>query len=805
MNTLRNLKTRPKLMISFGLVGLLLLTVGILSINGIDKLNERMNVIYKVNLTSLKLLGDLHGQSERMSALVAWHILAYDSATVAKWTQEIGKLDEDIDRFVTEYQPLIIAQSEREIYERFKTGWAEYKDVRAKVLRLSANFSKDAATELQRTELAEKLVGLLGAIDGLTRENEMQAKETFDTSLDMASTLHTTNIAIVCVGLSLGLFLGWLISRSVSGGLNDILNAAQALGAGNLAARSGITTMDDIGGLAQAFNRMGEQIESNVKESLESKYKMAALDRAEAVIEFNTDGTVITANQNFFNCLGYSLDEIKGHHHRMFADPTYAASAEYQAFWAKLNRGEFDAGLYRRLGKGGKEIWIQASYNPILDGDGKVSKIVMFATDITGQKQAQNEVEKLIQAAAVGNLSDRINTGRFQGSAKDLVSSFNQLLDAVATPLHEAQDVLKAMASGDLTKQMTGAYQGEFEQMKMSLNTAIAQLTQTVSLVRGAVEAVTAGSEEISKGSDDLAQRTSEQAGALEETSASMEEMTSTVKQNADNSKQANQLAIAARDIANKGGAVTARAVDAMGEINKSSKKIADIITVIDEIAFQTNLLALNAAVEAARAGEHGRGFAVVAAEVRNLAQRSATAAKEIKGLINESIQRVTDGTELVNQSGKTLEEIVGSVKRVTDIIAEISAASQEQASGIDQVNKAIMQMDEGTQQNAALVEETASASQSMKEQAKELLEQMNIFKTGQAAVTTRAKAPAGGDRPHGMGQPKAVSVTGSGGSRGEAKRPVQSGSQRAVSTPIALAVGNAKDRRSAGDDFEEF
>jgi methyl-accepting chemotaxis protein len=214
----------------------------------------------------------------------------------------------------------------------------------------------------------------------------------------------------------------------------------------------------------------------------------------------------------------------------------------------------------------------------------------------------------------------------------------------------------------------------------------------------------------------------------------------------------------------------------------------------------------LNAAVEAARAGEHGRGFAVVAAEVRNLAQRSATAAKEIKGLINESIQRVTDGTELVNQSGKTLEEIVGSVKRVTDIIAEISAASQEQASGIDQVNKAIMQMDESTQQNAALVEETASASQSMKEQAKELLEQMNMFKTTQGTVTMRAKGNAGGDRPHGMEQPKVVPSTRSNGSSGEGKKTLRAGSQPAVSARTPIGVGNPKDcRGSGGDDFEEF
>ena len=209
-----------------------------------------------------------------------------------------------------------------------------------------------------------------------------------------------------------------------------------------------------------------------------------------------------------------------------------------------------------------------------------------------------------------------------------------------------------------------------------------------------------------------------------------MEQMTSTIKQNADNSKQANQLAVTAREVAEKGGSVTDRAVEAMSEINKSSKKIADIINVIDEIAFQTNLLALNAAVEAARAGEQGRGFAVVASEVRNLAQRSATAAKEIKALINESVQKVGDGSELVNQSGQTLSEIVNSVKRVTDIISEISAASQEQAAGIDQVNKAVMQMDQSTQQNAALVEQTTSASQSMREQAGELLTQVEFFKT---------------------------------------------------------------------------
>ncbi len=289
--------------------------------------------------------------------------------------------------------------------------------------------------------------------------------------------------------------------------------------------------------------------------------------------------------------------------------------------------------------------------------------------------------------------------------------------------------VAQQAADGHLSPRATVKGRDELSQLGQAMNTMLENLTTVVGEVRQAAEQVSTASAEITQGNEDLSQRTSAQAGALEETSASMEQMTSTIKQNADNAKQANQLAVAAREVAEKGGAVTDKAVGAMEEINSSSKKIADIINVIDEIAFQTNLLALNAAVEAARAGEQGRGFAVVASEVRNLAQRSATAAKEIKALINESVQKVADGSNLVNQSGQTLAEIVNSVKRVTDIIAEISAASQEQAAGIDQVNKAVMQMDQGTQQNAALVEEATSASQSMKQQAAALLDQVAFFK----------------------------------------------------------------------------
>jgi methyl-accepting chemotaxis protein len=268
-----------------------------------------------------------------------------------------------------------------------------------------------------------------------------------------------------------------------------------------------------------------------------------------------------------------------------------------------------------------------------------------------------------------------------------------------------------------------------------SYNSARESLCALIAQVRGAADTITTAAQEVAAGTDDLSQRTEEQSSNLEETASSMEEMTATVKQNADNARQANQLATQAREVAEKGGAVVSNAVSSMEEISSASKRIADIISVIDEIAFQTNLLALNAAVEAARVGEQGRGFAVVAAEVRNLAGRSATAAKEIKSLVQDSVQKVGEGSNLVNQSGKTLDEIVTSVKKVADIISEISAASQEQSAGIEQVNKAVMQMDTITQQNAALVEETAAASQAMASQAGDLQGVVSQFTLSQVIM----------------------------------------------------------------------
>jgi methyl-accepting chemotaxis protein-1 (serine sensor receptor) len=303
------------------------------------------------------------------------------------------------------------------------------------------------------------------------------------------------------------------------------------------------------------------------------------------------------------------------------------------------------------------------------------------------------------------------------------------LVRSISHALSYAMHVANEIASGKLGHDIQVKGADELANLLGALRTMDQRLVEIVAEVRQGSDAVSTAAQQIARGNDDLSQRTQEQASSLEETASSMEEMTSTVKQNAENASHANQLARGAREQAERGGEVAAQAVTAMREINSSSRKISDIVSLIDEIAFQTNLLALNAAVEAARAGEQGRGFAVVATEVRNLAQRSAGAAKEIKLLINDSAEKVRTGTELVDQSGKALADIVDSVKKVTDIVAEIAAASQEQSAGIDQVNNAVSQMDEMTQQNAALVEEASAAARAMHEQANELTNQVGFFK----------------------------------------------------------------------------
>ncbi|SFK16467.1 methyl-accepting chemotaxis protein [Falsiroseomonas stagni] len=482
--------------------------------------------------------------------------------------------------------------------------------------------------------------------------------------------------------------------------------------------------------------------------------QIAAIDKAQAVIEFSLDGRILTANANFLATLGYTLDQVRGQHHSMFVDPAERHTPAYRAFWEKLGAGEYDAGRYRRIGQGGREIWIQASYNPILDLNGRPFKVVKYASDVTAEVLAERalavtvgKAEEAVSAALANDFTRRVPAEGVEGPIARLADGLNRIVDGMAAQFRfgetlrlavsETQEVVAAAQANDLTRRVPlDGKAGEIRALCGGVNGLLETMTSVLTAMTESCGTITTASREIATGNADLAQRTEEQASSLEETSASLEELTSTVKQNAESAVQANKLAASASEIATRGGVVVTEVVRTMDGITQSSRKISDIIGVIDEIAFQTNILALNAAVEAARAGDQGRGFAVVAAEVRSLAQRSANAAKEIKALISDSVQKVDSGSKLVGAAGQTMEEIVTSVKRVTDIMAEISAASQEQSAGIEQVNVAVAQMDKITQQNSALVEEAAAAAKSMEQQADTLMQMVSAFSIaeGQAA-----------------------------------------------------------------------
>lgn len=366
--------------------------------------------------------------------------------------------------------------------------------------------------------------------------------------------------------------------------------------------------------------------------------------------------------------------------------------------------------------------------NPVFGPDGARLGSVVEWKDRTEEVRVEKEVGDIVVGASNGDFSRRIVLEGKEGFFRQLGEGINQLVNTSEQGLKDVAHVLEALSRGDLTRSITADYQGTFGQLKDYSNNTVKSLTQMLLQIREASETINTAANEIASGNADLSSRTEQQASNLEETASSMEELTSTVKQNSDNAKQANQLAVTASNVAQKGGAVVQDVVVTMAAINDSARKIADIISVIDGIAFQTNILALNAAVEAARAGEQGRGFAVVAAEVRNLAQRSASAAKEIKTLITDSVEKVDDGNKLVSEAGTTMQEIVQAIKRVTDLMSEIAAASEEQSSGIEQINGAVTQMDEMTQQNAALVEEASAAAESLREQADTLSQSVGVF-----------------------------------------------------------------------------
>jgi methyl-accepting chemotaxis protein len=487
-----------------------------------------------------------------------------------------------------------------------------------------------------------------------------------------------------------------------------------------------------------------------------------ALDRLDAnVMVADNDLKIIFVNPAATKMLTRAQESFRKDLPGFDASKLLGASLESMTREPGALRGEIERLtdiVTRQEAIGGRSM--KAIMSPMKDDTGRRLGTVLEWFDRTQEVATESELQAVIAAVTAGDVDNRISLQGKRDFFLTLSSGINELVDAIATVVVEVRGVVAAANEGDLTRRIdTEGKAGLLVQIGSGINDLTTNLGGLVSQAKRAAAEVSRGADEISQGNANLSQRTEETASSLEETASSMEEMTSTVKQNADNAGHASKLALTARDQAEKGGSVVSKAVKAMVDINEASKKIADIIGVIDGIAFQTNLLALNAAVEAARAGEQGRGFAVVATEVRSLAGRSATAAKEIKALIQDSVHKVNEGSNLVTQSGATLEQIVSSVKKVTDIVSEIAAASAEQSAGIEQVNKAVMQLDELTQQNAALVEEASAASQAMAEQARGLNSSMERYRVNddtEAAPATVVKAapPAAPERRKGSGRP---------------------------------------------------
>ncbi|WIY52494.1 methyl-accepting chemotaxis protein [Devosia sp. YIM 151766] len=557
--------------------------------------------------------------------------------------------------------------------------------------------------------------------------------------------------------------------------------------------------------------------------------KVAAIMRSQAVIEFEMDGTIITANENFLQVMGYGLDEIAGRHHSLFCDAELVASAEYQQFWAGLKRGEYQSATYRRLAKGGKEVWIQASYNPVLDRSGKPVGVIKFATDVTAQKQQDADREAQINAISqvqaiisfnldghvisanenflttlgyaadeivgqhhsmfcdpdhVGSVQyrqfwDKLRAGdyiaaefqRFGKGGREvwIQASYNPIFDAsgrvvkvvkFATDITERKRAegiideltmsLARMAKGDLGGHIDAVFTGQYEALRGAFNDSLGQLHDIVAGLRQASRGVRTATAEILSGANDLSSRTTKQAATIEETSASVEQLSSTVNENARRAASASDKARQVAQNASDGGQVMGEATQAMSAIEASSARISNIIGLIDDIAFQTNLLALNASVEAARAGEAGKGFAVVAVEVRRLAQSAAEASSEVKALIEASAGEVRAGAQLVGKAAERLSDILAGADESATLIDAIARANQEQSGALAEVAVAVRQMDEMTQHNAALVEETNAAIEQTEAQASELDRIVAVFRTGAAAPAAeeRAAAPAAEVRP---------------------------------------------------------
>ncbi|MCI2263662.1 methyl-accepting chemotaxis protein [Xanthomonas indica] len=746
--TLKNLSLSARLALSFAIIVLITVIIGSISLSSLFSLNNAADMndhTYKVLAT-----GDMMEiDALNVETGSRGYLLAGQQQHLQPFTAGLAAFDKNFAeaKRLTADNPRQQARLEK-VHAAFDDLVGVEKQIIA--LRTQSNDPAQIAAEFGQArdrKAMQTIRSLLGEFTDEERGLLTKRSATLDTvraQNKWAILLGNLLVIVAAIGLAV------LIRRQLLKRLGTAIGVADAIARGKLDNTIDLRSKDEAGVLLLSMDKMQSQLQS----VLAAQAEMAQRHDA-GQISFRMDETV-----------------FPGDYGRMVRDSN-ALAASHIAVKLRL-----------------AQIMGRYAIGDLSDDMDRLPGEKAVLTE-TMDKVKQNltamnhEIKHLAGAAAAGDFSVRGDAERFQYDFRLMVESLNQLMATADGNLQALSSLLQSIAAGDLTARMHGQFQGVFATMRDDANATAEQLAAIVARIQTAAVSINGAASEIAAGNDDLSRRTEQQAASLEETAASMEELTSTVKQNAEHARQANQLATGAAAVASQGGAVVGQVVETMSGIEASSKKIADIISVIDGIAFQTNILALNAAVEAARAGEQGRGFAVVASEVRTLAQRSANAAKEIKGLIDDSVGRVAQGSALVDQAGKTMQEIVTSVQRVTDIMGEIAAASQEQSAGIEQVNQTVTQMDETTQQNAALVEEATAAARSMEEQASQLSQAVAVFKI--EANGSHAVQPAAASTPV-----RAVARSAAKPAAKPAARSV-----RPAARPVAVAAGD--------DSWQEF
>jgi methyl-accepting chemotaxis protein len=704
MTWFQNLPIARKLALAFTVTTALTLLLGAFSLWRLNAGEAQIRDVNENWMPAVQHLGEMRAQLGEFRTFEQAQLTKQgDAAELADYDKRLADTRKLIEAEEAGYNAIPAESSDEELalYKKVEAARAAYFAAHDRIAEAIAVDDFDTAKAISGSDSRKLRRELFDHLKTLSQYNVDHLAKNVEASRKAHDRTVMALVGGLVLVLALAGLLGWSISRSIAVPVADAVRVANDVAAGKLDGKIDTSRSDEVGQLLTAMQRMQRQVVALIA-------ALADMTRRhdEGQISFRIDDS-----------------SFPGDYGRMVRDTNTLVA---QHIGVKMRAVD----VMRHYAVGDLSVDMDR-----LPGEKAVITEAMD-TCKANLSAINGDIKRLASAAAAGDFTHRGDAEKYEYDFRAMVEGLNQLMETTDGNLAEVSALLQAIARGDLTARMEGDFHGVFATMRDDANATVGQLTEIVGDIQTAALSINTAAGEIASGNNDLSRRTEQQAANLEETAASMEELTSTVRQNAESARQANQLAIGAASVASQGGDVVGKVVTTMTDIEQSSKKIAEIISVIDGIAFQTNILALNAAVEAARAGEQGRGFAVVASEVRTLAQRSANAAKEIKSLI-------ADGSALVNQAGATMAEIVASVQRVTDIMAEISAASQEQSAGIEQVNQTITQMDEATQQNAALVEEATAAARSMEEQAQSLTESVAVFKLHATAGAPVRKAIA--------------------------------------------------------------